>query len=268
MRGSTGILGVFVLSSTLVGCAFDPPELLGDLDQDEVGDPTDPGQPDAPAQPGDPAPPQDPGDPTLITVIFQDGLGYTGTVDTFLDGLEPWRNRGGSKELIWDRELLNGRLLQASALVSFKDIIGTDPGQIPPNATIMSARLVTHLVKAGNGGPGTMTRADRAWDEQTTSLSYSQTGKDGDDGNGSDSDDSPDPMLREAPYQPDDGTTASSTIDVLEDVQAWVDGARNRGWIFTPNNSNDVRIASSEADNPDERPRLEVQFLMPGSAVP
>ena len=112
-----------------------------------------------------------------------------------------------------------------------------------------------------------MAVVDVYWDEFTTMISFtdrldSGSGFGGGSGSGS-GDQGQDSIVRDAPFQAGTCPCATSVIDVREDVQAWVDGDQNYGWIFLARNQDDVRIASSEAAEQERRPRLEVEFTVP-----
>jgi len=74
-----------------------------------------------------------------VTVTFQQGVnGYSGTVDTQITK----KNLGGSYGTATTLKTnLNGGAINWESLLRFENIIGTDPGQIPPGANIKSASI-------------------------------------------------------------------------------------------------------------------------------
>src|SRR5690606_4461017 len=106
--------------------------------------------------------------------IFEENRnGYTGTHDT-------WLNTGNDVESVfglaslfeWDGDNAGGANI---GLLRFDNIIGTGTNQIPPTATINSARLVLNLVNEGelaNIHEVLEGSADEPtdWDEETAAM--------------------------------------------------------------------------------------------------
>ncbi|MCK4858481.1 MAG: hypothetical protein KAT58_10965, partial [candidate division Zixibacteria bacterium] len=93
----------------------------------------------------------------VVTISFQNGAdGYTGTFDRMISERDE-HNVNGSEVV---NDFLDGYKTDSSpdeqALLRFDNIIGSDPGQIPPGATILSAELIVTTSLVGNaqtGGP-------------------------------------------------------------------------------------------------------------------
>ncbi|UCE48224.1 MAG: hypothetical protein JSW47_21820, partial [Phycisphaerales bacterium] len=93
----------------------------------------------------------------VVTTSFQNGKdGYTGTFDRWIsETLED--NQDGSTVV---NDFMDGYKMDSSpdtqALLRFDNIFGSDPGQIPSGATILSAELIVTTALVGNaqtGGP-------------------------------------------------------------------------------------------------------------------
>ena len=197
-------------------------------------------------------------DPRLIT--FQQGVEttirgvgtgaiYTGTIDADPAGGNPTspRNRSSLN--------LDGSSGGAPVhgLTAFNDLFGEGPGQIPTAATITKATLAFGVFNQGDALQihrllGAFNQATVTWND----LMLNGNTEPGLQGDGVEAT----PVLRTF--------SASSEIDVTEDLQLWISGeAENFGWGFTPTGSNGVDWHSSESPSISDRPKLTVEYLVP-----
>ncbi len=85
--------------------------------------------------------------PVTTTATFQEGAGYTGAVDTFLLQASPTANQGAATSLKVDLQD-SGSNSAAQSLVRFNGIFGNGLGQVPLDATIVSATLELNSTNA------------------------------------------------------------------------------------------------------------------------
>jgi len=168
----------------------------------------------------------------VVTVSFQNGAdGYTGTFDrTISERLE--HNVNGSEVV---NDFLDGYQMDASPdeqrLIRFDNIIGSDPGQIPAGATVLSAELIVTTSLVGNAqtaGPYGVAGILQPFDSTTTYYDYvSET-----------------EMIGRGPWWQDGSATRSvggygrqhpgntDSGNVTPIVQSWVDGMENLGFAI------------------------------------
>ncbi|MFQ6026018.1 MAG: phytase, partial [Dehalococcoidia bacterium] len=180
--------------------------------------------------------------PTTLT--FWEGVdGYAGTVDTFLQEDQAFRDHGSLAEYDWDEG--DGR--DYIALIRFEDIFGSGPNQIPVGAPINSATLTYSVFNAGN--PANVSEVATDWSETVTFSGF-----------GGDSGVQPEEVG--APVGIAAGDMGTRSIDVTASLAAWSsDPSANLGWILQPTGTNGVRIRSSEYGTIANRPRLTVDFI-------
>ena len=153
---------------------------------------------------------------TSATVSFQQGAGgYAGAVDTNLRGANPTTVYATTTQLFADTDTAGA---PAQALLRFDNMFGTGAGQIPLGAHITSASLTLQTSDLGDGAE--LHRMLRSWaDTDTWSSLGSGVQADG----------------TEAVVAADRVTgkmtaLGSNSFDVTASLQAWSDGAANRGW--------------------------------------
>ena len=180
------------------------------------------------------------------TVSFRDGVAlYSGTRDTFLEQNAPTTEHGQATTLRWDSDHPGGTGLDSFVLLRFEGIAGALPGQIRPGAVVNQAVLTYTVTNPGNTGELRETLAD--WNEANTLTSYCGTNC-GPTVIG--------PLVTTMPGS----TTGVYTATVTSSVQAWANGAPNRGWIVAPVGADGVEIVSSEDAVVLNRPLLTVTF--------
>ena len=191
------------------------------------------------------------GDPNASNVVqFQHGLdGYAGVVDTYLHESFPDTGRATSKTLVVDSVDKRG---EVHALLRFEHIFGSEAGQIPLGATILSATL--ELNTTGKGDGARLHRMVMPWNDSDTWNSL---------GNGIQADG------QEAALQYDLVTgfvpVGTTRLDVTASLQAWADGQPNYGWAFLPLGPDGWDFASAEGGVP---PKLIVEYRFDGGSEP
>ncbi len=164
-----------------------------------------------------------------VTVNFQNGVnGYAGTFDRTISERDA-HNLDGSGLI---NDFLDGYKMDSSPdeqrLIRFDDIIGSEPGQIPAGATILSAELTVTTAFVGNaqtGGPYGVAGLLQAFDSATMYYDFISDTE----------------MVSRGPWWEDGSATRPTggfgrqhpgsivSGNVTSLVQAWADGADNLG---------------------------------------
>ena len=199
-----------------------------------------------------------PGDPPVLTARFQQGLnGYTACADTTLRADAPTADLSATATLTVDLDTAGG--LPAQALIRFENLFGPAAGQVPANATILSAKLIPWTGSGANDISTTLVAAHRmlaawsatdTWDSLTAGISADGTEA------ASTASFTQVPALGSAPV----------IFDVTGDVAAWLAGAPNRGWALLPRGTDGWVSASSEGATASQRPMLEIAYTVPVAA--
>lgn len=199
---------------------------------------------------------------------FQDGADYgyglyNGENDIALSEVAPYdawpAGRNTTEGLLVDYADV-GTPSDSQVLIRFDDFVGTNDWQIPTNASIVTAELLVNVNNPGNGG--ILYRMLIPWD--ATNETWTSMG-DGVQQDGIESE-----VDYYSQWNVQAGTGASAygviSIGVKEDIQAWVDGTNNYGWVIRgwPFNTDGSAFSPSEAQNVDIRPRLRVTWLPAG----
>jgi hypothetical protein len=186
--------------------------------------------------------------PEIKTLTFQQGVdGYTGTVDVEIWALSPHTCLEGNPNATSDADNDGG---ESQILMRFDEIIGHSSGQIPPGATIHSAKLIVSAFDQGNTVH--LHRMLVPWKRSVTwNALVAGVTADG----------------LEASRQKDSFTfgkiSASSSevsFEVTDTIQAWVNGEANYGWVFINTGPNGWDFYTSEYEQLSERPRLVVRY--------
>ncbi len=190
-------------------------------------------------------------DPATATVSFRQGTGgYGGAHDTFIELANPNTPHGADALVTVDGSPLS------QGLIRFDNLVGNGPGQVPPGATILSAKLSLYNGDGNAPSPHTMSihRMLTAFDDSSTWSSL--TGGVSTDGVEAAAV-AEFSLVAEIP-------NAYGIFDVTASVQAWADGtATNYGWLIQPSVTDGWRPASSAALALDDRPVLEVTYAVP-----
>ncbi|MCL4207829.1 MAG: DNRLRE domain-containing protein [Pirellulaceae bacterium] len=179
----------------------------------------------------------------------------------------PWPLGGDGSGLLMDwptAEVLD----EAQVLLRFDGLIGSEPGQIPPGATIVSAELMVQINNTGDGA--TMHRMLLPWDAENDTWNSFGSGASGrNEATGVQTDGTEARRAYDSQLHTADGASATGTglvsIGVTADVQAWAAGEANFGWVFTgwPSQTDGTAFSPSESINPAERPMLKVRWVPP-----
>jgi hypothetical protein len=188
--------------------------------------------------------------PTTGSVQFQHGQdGYAGVKDTYLHQSSPNASQATAGSLTVDSVDKKG---EVQALLRFEHIFGSEPGQIPLGAVIVSATL--ELNTTGKGDGARLHRMLMPWQDTDTWNSL---------GSGIQADG------QEAAVQYDLSTgfvpIGTTRLDVTASLQAWADGQPNYGWAFLPLGSDGWDFSSAEGSVP---PKLIVEYRFEGDGEP
>ena len=115
---------------------------------------------------------------------------------------------------------------ESQVLLRFDNFVGTNYWQVPSNAIVVSAELLVSVNNTGDGG--TLHRMLIPWDAENDTWDSL--------GEGVDQDDIESSSAYYSQVGVEDGSGATGTgiisIGVTPDVQAWVNGTNNFGWVF------------------------------------
>ncbi len=204
---------------------------------------------------------------------FQEGIDngqglYTGAADVQLAENQPNThlpagNLPTTEGLLVD---FDGGTANSQVLMRFDNIFGAGVSQVPLGATIVSARLVVTTRNAGDGA--TLHRMLTNWDansETWNSLGNSVAPRNATPGvqvDGSEARVSFESQIGNADGNSDAGANPT-IIGVTRDVQAWSNGEINFGWLMEgwAARADGWGFLASEAANPAERPKLEIEWL-------
>ena len=200
------------------------------------------------------------GEAAGTTLASQQGMsGYAGCVDTQVRSAATTTSYGTMNALAVDLDDSTAAGNQpAQSLLRFDGIVGAGPGQIPPGAQILSAKLG---ITTGSGANDPtvagveMHRMIAAWNAAST---WSSLG------------------AGIAANNVAAATTADFTLipsaagarvifDATAAVQRWANGEPNNGWALLPTNADGWGWLSSETATVAARPRLEVTYTLPSA---
>jgi hypothetical protein len=149
------------------------------------------------------------------------------------------------------------------ALMRFDNIFGTDFGQIPTNAIIVSAELMLYAYDSGEGSP--LYRMVRSFDP--TNDTWTSFGA------GVDLDDIEAHSTFESQIQVGDAANTGIgpiSTSILPDLLVWQSGIEaNNGWVMPgwPARTDGTGISSQKDPNVSLRPRLRVLWVPAGTSV-
>lgn len=202
---------------------------------------------------------------------FQEGADrgygpYTGEADTQIreaSQTTPWPAGNSASGLFIDYPDEGGNNW-SQVLLRFDNIFGTDFGQVPTNAVIVSADLYLRINDQGDGSP--LYRMLNTWD--ATNGTWNNLGN----GDGIDQDDQESASTFTSAFglaNGDANTTENGAIvfSVTPDIQAWLSGATNFGWVmpgwFT--NRDGTGFSPGETNIVTDRPRMRILWLPNGT---
>ena len=189
----------------------------------------------------------------MATVTIQQNVGgYGGTIDTYLRESQPTTQFVTATSVLADGS--DSSNLRIQGLLSFSNIFGDGPGQIPLGSTITSATL-TLALSNGTSSPVSFYRMASNW----TGLSNTWDSL----GGGIQTDGIE--ALATADVSLTGLAAGVRTIDVAQSLQAWANGALNYGWMLSSGGSDGFAFSSSEGTS---APILAVTYDPPASSVP
>ena len=204
----------------------------------------------------------------LRLMQFQEGADYgygpyTGAADIALSQVDaglPWpagRNLSEGLLIDWPD---GGTPNESEVLLRFDQFTGTNYWQVPSNAVVVSADLLVNVNNTGDGGK--LYRMLIPWD--ATNDTWGSLGE------GVQQDDVESRSIYDSQLGVEDGSGATGTgivtVGVTPDVQTWVNGTNNFGWVFKGWTlmTDGTGFSPSEAANVSLRPRLRVLWLDQG----
>ncbi|MEI6194060.1 MAG: DNRLRE domain-containing protein, partial [Verrucomicrobiota bacterium] len=204
----------------------------------------------------------------LRLMQFQEGADfgygeYHGAADIALSQVDagiPWpagRNLAEGLLIDWPD---GGTPNESQVLLRFDQFTGTNYWQVPSNAVVVSADLLVNVNNTGDGGK--LYRMLIPWDATNDTW--------GSLGDGVQQDDVESRSIYDSQLGLEDGSGATGTgvitVGVTPDVQTWVNGTNNFGWVFKgwPLMTDGTGFSPSEAANVSLRPRLRVLWLDQG----
>lgn len=152
---------------------------------------------------------------------------------------------------------------ESQVLLRFDDFVGTNFWQVPSNAVIVAAELLININNTGDGAR--FYRMLIPWDADNDTWNSL--------GDGVQQDDVESRSVYESQLGVEDGSGATGvgivSVGVTADVQAWVNGETNYGWVMKgwPLRTDGTAFSPSEAPDVWLRPRLRVFWLPAGYAT-
>ena len=192
------------------------------------------------------------GDPAVNVKTFQNGAaGYAGAHDTLIRADAPTSVFGTTTPLVvaLDTGAAAGNQ-SAQTLIRFDGISGAAAGQIPADATVLSAKL--KLWTTNTGSAVHLHKMLAGWSESSTWNSV---------GGGVSIDDVQAAFAADFTYAPKSATDPFF-FEVSNTIQSWIDGAPNYGWVIASSGADDYLFNASEAGTASMRPQLEVAYAL------
>ena len=180
-----------------------------------------------------------------VVVTFQQGVnGYIDASDTSLVKATPTTDYSSSNQVQLG---LPGTSNESHALLSFNNIFGNGPGQVPYGATINSASIGVSNVSITSPATGSVHRMTISW---TQLIATWDSMNDGINNN---------PLGEYEPTSSYAGPLAGSAWDVTSIVQDWSNATPNFGVAVLPI-AGQLGFQSSEAENATSRPLLTIDY--------
>jgi hypothetical protein len=204
-------------------------------------------------------------DPVVSVATLRQGLnGYAGVRDTQLWQETPDTSYGAVPELSVDLDTSAATGSQGGqVLIRFENLFGSGANQVPPGATIHSAKLLLHTPANATGVDNDSNDTFRLhrmivdWSDSATWNSV---------GNGVSADGIESAAASSFSAVPDvDG--GPTIFDVTSDLELFQAGTPNRGWVVRPASGGTAdgwTFRSSEnVSDPSLRPSLEIVYSLP-----
>jgi hypothetical protein len=189
--------------------------------------------------------------PGKTALIFQNGVnGYEGTIDIEIWAVSPNTCLEGNPNASSDADNDGG---ESQILLRFERIVGDKPGQVPPHATVHSAKLVVSAFDEGN--PVHLHRMLVPW-KRTATWNSMVAGVTADGLEAS-------KKVESFTFGKISASSSEVPFEVTDTVQAWVNGEANFGWVFINTGTNGWDFYTSEFEEVKQRPKLAVEFTPP-----
>lgn len=189
--------------------------------------------------------------PAAQTVTFQNGVnGYAGTIDVEIWAVAPNTCLEGNPNASSDADNDGG---ESQILMRFEDVIGTQPGRVPPKAAVHSATLVISAFDEGTTVH--LHRVLVPW-KRTVTWNSVVAGITADGLEAA-------RTVESFTFGKISASTSAISFTVTDTVQAWANGDPNRGWVFINTGGNGWDFYTSEFEDVKQRPKLTVEFTPP-----
>lgn len=198
---------------------------------------------------------------------FRQGVdGYTNTADTRIRQVAPDDSAATNDVVFVDWAVTGSAYNPDQVLIRFDNIIGTNPGQVPPGAHINAAILdLASLGGNAYGDGGQFFAMLTPWQDTDT---WNTLGGNGIVTNGV--------MAAATPTASAGSPTLDPNVcggfmsfEVTTDVQAWANGTMdNNGWAILPWNGGGDGWAVAMSENSEERARPRLRIYYDTNAVP
>ena len=187
----------------------------------------------------------------LEFVRFEQGVeDYSACADTRLRQAYPDHDYAGDTRIVVDSTDGGGA---SQGLIRFGQIIGDGPGQIPPEATIVAAKLRIRTSSPTTNNDIMLHRMLTDWADTDT---WNSTG------GGISADEVEAEAMADAFLPADNRAAWHHEVDVTASLRAWVeDGQVNHGWVLLPTGGDSWGFDSAESSAP---PQLVAWFEVPG----
>ncbi len=203
-----------------------------------------------------------PGDPPSLEADFRQGLnGYAGAADTMISLAAPTADESAATLLNSDGDTDSGTAgdQPSQILVRFANLFGPNAGQVPLNATILSAKLSFWTGSGASDVSASLLSIHRmlipwsdgdTWDSLVDGVSADDT----------------DAALADSFTEVPEVNDAPVIFDVTADIAAFLAGTPNDGWLIRDLGSDGWDADSSESAKETTRPTLQITFTVPVAA--
>jgi hypothetical protein len=190
-------------------------------------------------------------DPRL-KAVFQEGLnGYAGTIDLELRNAQPDTVFDGATSVSVDQD--DGGVVDA--LIRFKNVIGDDEGQVPPDAIVTGASI-RFMTSSSTANEVFFYQMLMDWPDAATWNTFGTDGLSLDDVEAKSVED-------DVLIQPDSDDYVYA--DVTSSLQAWMAGQENYGWGMINSGGDGWDFRASENELLEVRPMLTVYYVTSGT---
>ena len=196
-----------------------------------------------------------PNDPPVLSTRFRQGLnGYADCTDTMVRLSAPTTNSSAAALLSADTDALFARTDQI--LVRFENLFGSAPGQVPANATIISAKLSMWTGPGANDDSNDLASAHRmlipwsgadTWDSLIGGVSANDV----------------EAVAANTFTHMPELENAPVILDVTADVAAFLTGSTNHGWLLDCTGPDGWNTISAEGATTTQRPTLQIAYTLP-----